>query len=150
MASTFASVYYHVVFSTRDRYPHIGEEIRSPLHEYIAGIIRQARGIPVLVGGTADHVHVLFAMKTEPSLAAMVNKIKANSSKWVHETFPELAKFAWQTGYGVFSVSKSNTGEVTRYIAEQEAHHRRRSFQEELLGLLRKHGVEYDERYIWT
>jgi putative transposase len=124
--------------------------VRPRLHEYIGGIIRQAEGIPVLVGGTADHVHILFAMRTEPSVAAMVGKIKANSSKWVHETFPELSKFAWQTGYGVFSISKSNTQEVERYIANQEAHHRHRSFQDELLGLLRRHGIEYDERYIWA
>jgi putative transposase len=124
--------------------------VRPRLHEYIGGIIRQAEGIPVLVGGTADHVHILFAMRTEPSVAAMVGKIKANSSKWVHETFPELSKFAWQTGYGVFSISKSNTQEVERYIANQEAHHRHRSFQDELLGLLRRHGIEYDERYMWA
>ena len=134
MASTFACVYDHAVFSTRDRYPHIGDAVRSRLHEYIGGIIRQAGGIPVLVGGTVDHVHILFAMRSEPSIAAMVGKIKANSSKWVHETFPELSKFAWQTGYGVFSVSKSNTEDVERYIANQD----------------RKHGVEYDERYMWT
>jgi putative transposase len=103
----------------------------------------------VRVGGAEDHVHILFAMRTEPSIAAMIAKIKANSSRWVHEEFPELSEFAWQTGYGVFSVSKSNTGDVERYITNQEAHHRHRSFQEELLGLLRKHGIEYDERYIW-
>jgi putative transposase len=149
MASTFACVYYHVVFSTKDHYPHINGSIRARLHEYIGGIVRQAGGIPLSVGGTADHIHALFAMRTEPSLAAMVGKIKANSSRWVHETFPELSKFAWQKGYGVFSVSKSNTGRVQQYIDGQEEHHRRRSFREELMGLLKKHGIEYDERYMW-
>jgi len=95
-------------------------------------------------------VHVLFAMRTEPSLAAMVNKIKSNSSKWVRETFPGKSKFAWQTGYGVFSVSASNVDEVKAYIADQAEHHRKRTFQEEFLAFLKKHGVEYDERYVWT
>jgi len=119
------------------------------VHEYIGGIVRQATVIPVVVGGTDDHVHVLFSMRTEPSVAEIVRKIKAGSSKWIHETFPNLRKFAWQSGYGVFSVSKSRTAEVTRYIADQVEHHRRRSFKDEFLGFLEKHGIEYDIRYVW-
>ncbi len=150
MASTFASVYYHVIFSTKDRYPHIADDVAPRLHGYIGGIIHGENGIPIAVGGTADHVHILFAMRTEPSLAAMINKVKSNSSKWMHETFPEKSKFAWQNGYGVFSVSASNVDEVNAYVANQEAHHRKRTFQEEFLAFLKRHGVEYDERYVWT
>ena len=150
MASTLACVYYHVIFGTKDRYPFICDDVGPRLHSYIAGIIRGERGVPIIVGGTADHVHILFAMRTEPSLSAMVNKIKSNSSKWVHETFPDKTEFAWQTGYGVFSVSVSNVDEVKAYIAAQADHHRKRTFQEEYLAFLKKHGVEYDERYLWT
>ena len=150
MASTLACVYYHVIFGTKDRYPFISDDVGPRLHGYIAGIIRGEKGVPIIVGGTADHVHILFAMRAEPSLGAMVNKIKSNSSKWVHEMFPEKTKFAWQTGYGVFSVSVSNVDEVKAYIAAQAEHHRKRTFQEEYLAFLKKHGVEYDERYLWT
>lgn len=150
MSSTFASVYYHVIFSTKDRYPHITDGIAPRLHGYIGGILRGEKAIPIAIGGTADHVHVLFAMRTEPSLATMMRRIKSNSSKWAHETFPEKSKFAWQNGYGVFTVSASNVDDVKAYIASQAEHHRKRTFQEEFVAFLRKHGVEYDERYIWT
>ncbi len=150
MASTFASVYYHVIFSTKDRYPYIADDVAPRLHGYIGGILRGEKGIPIAIGGTADHVHVLFAMRTEPSLATIVNKIKSNSSKWVHETFADKGKFAWQSGYGVFSVSASNVDDVKAYIASQAEHHRRRTFQEEFVAFLKKHGVEYDESHVWT
>ena len=150
MASTLACVYYHVIFSTKDRYPFIDDALRTRLHGYIGAIISGERGVPVAVGGTADHVHVLFAMRTTPSVAAMVNKIKSNSSKWVHETGPAKTKFAWQSGYGVFSVSVSNVDEVKAYVMSQEAHHRKRTFQEEYLAFLTKHNVDYDEKYLWT
>jgi len=149
MASTFVSVYYHVIFSTKDRYPYIADDVAPRLHGYIGGIIRGEKGIPIAVGGTPDHAHILMAMRTEPSLAALINKIKSNSSKWVHETFPDKPKFAWQNGYGAFSVSHSNLARMRAYVRAQNRHHQRMTFQEETRALLEKHGVAYDERYLW-
>jgi REP element-mobilizing transposase RayT len=150
MANTFASVYYHVIFATKDRRPDITHDIRARLYEYIGGTVRGENGVPLMVGGTTDHVHILLAMRTEPSVAAMVKRIKANSSKWIHETFPHKAKFGWQAGYGVFSVSKSNADEVRAYIENQAEHHRKKTFREEFVAFLERHGVEYDERYLPT
>ena len=103
----------------------------------------------LIVNGTPDHVHMLVRMPTLCSVAEMVRVVKANSSRWVHEKWPNHRYFGWQTGYGAFSVSPSNVNAVTKYIAEQEEHHRRTSFQEEFLAFLQKNGVMYDERYLW-
>jgi len=105
------------------------------------------RGTALIINGTADHVHVLARIRPAHSAAQIARVIKTNSSRWVHEK--GHTKFAWQAGYGVFSVSESNVGSVTKYIAAQEAHHQKHSFQEEFLAFLKKNNVAYDERYIW-
>ena len=148
MPSTHLSLHYHVVFSTKDRRPFIAEEWRGRLHEYLGGLIRHADGIPEAIGGIADHVHLLAGLRATHSLATFVQDIKQNSSKWIHEAI-SVKNFAWQQGYGAFTVSVSNCGAVKEYIAQQAEHHRSKTFQEEYRALLKKHDVEYDEQYLW-
>ncbi len=149
MAHTFTNLLIHVVFSTRLREPTIGDAIRSDLQSYIGGILRELRSTPIAIGGTRDHVHLLTRLPADLALADCLRVLKTNSSRWVKEKWPERRSFAWQAGYGAFSVSASNRANVIRYIQEQEQHHRKISFQDEFLALLRKHGVEFDEHYIW-
>jgi len=120
---------------------------RPDLFAYLGGIIREMGGTALMINGTADHVHMLVRVRPAHSPAETVRVAKANSSRWVHEKWN--SDFAWQTGYGVFSVSESNVAGVTRYIAEQEKHHRKLSFQEEYVAFLKRNNVAYDERYIW-
>jgi hypothetical protein len=115
----------------------------------MGGIIRTLDGIALSIGGTADHVHLLTKQPATISMSDLMRTLKTNSSRWVHETWPSESSFAWQTGYGAFSVSQSNADAVREYIANQEAHHRTISFQEEFVRFLKRHGIEYDERYIW-
>jgi|ERR1700722_593712 len=148
MPATHLSLHYHIVFSTKDRYPFIADEWRGRLHEYLGGLIRAAGGVPQVVGGTADHVHLLVGLPAKHALSGFVQDIKQTSSRGIHETIG-VKNFAWQQGYGAFTVSFSNRGPVKEYIADQLEHHRVKSFQEEYLAMLKKHEVEYDERYLW-
>jgi REP element-mobilizing transposase RayT len=148
MAHTFTNLLTHVIFSTKDRLPTVTPEIKPRLLAYMGGIVRSLDGIALAIDGPADHVHLLVKTPATISMADFVRDVKANSSKWVHGTFPR-AGFGWQTGYGAFSVSCSNVEAVREYIEGQEEHHKAVSFQEEFLGFLRRHGIEYDERYIW-
>ena len=136
-----------MIFSTQGRLPLIRPEFRRDLFAYLGGIIREMRGTALIVNGTADHVHVLIRIRPAHSAAEIACVIKANSSGWVREKWSR--DFTWQTGYGVFSVSESNVGAVTKYIADQEEHHKKHSFQEELLAFLNKNNVAYDEKYLW-
>ncbi len=122
-------------------------EIRAELFAYLGGIIREMSGTALIINGTADHVHMLLRIRPVHSSAEIARVVKANSSRWVHEKWN--LKFAWQTGYGVFSVSESNVASVTKYIAEQEEHHQKHSFQDEFVAFLTKNNVAYDESYIW-
>jgi REP element-mobilizing transposase RayT len=138
-----------MVFSTKGREPLLDENILPRLHRYIGGIVRKRGGMMEAAGGTGDHVHLLFRLNADTAIADMARFVKANSSKWISQTFPGKTDFAWQTGYGAFSVSASQAAAVRRYIERQKEHHRRVSFQEEFLDFLEKHGVEYDERFLW-
>lgn len=149
MAHTFTNLLTHVIFSTKNRLPHIDAELKAPLLAYMGGIVRELHGTALTINGTADHVHLLVRLPPTISLADAMRVLKTNSSRWVHEKWPSHSVFAWQTGYGAFSVSQSNIAGLLRYIAEQEQHHRKVSFQEEFLAYLRRHGIDYDERYIW-
>ena len=119
------------------------------LFPYMGGIVRELRGAVLALNGPADHVHLLVEMPAALALADMLRILKTNSSRWVHEQFPEHKGFAWQNGYGAFSVSQSRAGAVCQYIATQQEHHRAVSFQDEFLALLKKHGIAYDPRDVW-
>jgi REP element-mobilizing transposase RayT len=138
-----------MVFSTKNRVPLISPDLAPRLYGYIGGIVGNLGGSLVAAGGMPDHVHLIVSLGKTMSTADTVRTIKSNSSGWVHETFPRMGQFAWQTGYGAFAVSYSNLDDVKRYIAHQEDHHRVRTFQDEFRALLQRHNIEYDERYVW-
>jgi putative transposase len=147
MAHTESDVVLHVIFSTKDRARLITPDVRDDIFSYLGGIVREMGAVAIIIGGTTDHVHILVRIRPAQSPAEIVRVVKTNSSRWVREK--NRRRFAWQTGYGVFSVSESNVPQVSRYIAEQEKHHRKRTFQEEYVAFLKKNNVTYDERYIW-
>ena len=148
MAGTFSRLLYHIVFSTKKRVPFIGPDLRSELYPYIGGIIRQQGGWLLALGGMPDHVHILARLKPVLAVSDLVREVKACSSKWIHERAKPVPDFGWQTGYAVFSVSESNEGVVRRYVQNQENHHRKATFEEELIALLTKHGIEFDPTYL--
>lgn len=145
MAHTYTNLLTHALFSTKDRQPLIRPEMKSDLYAYMGGIINSLRGKPLLINGPKDHVHLLFVLPAILALSDVMEKLKANSSKWVNER-SRRRWFSWQTGYAAFSVSQSKLGEVKAYIKNQEEHHRRLTYQEELAALLIKHGMEIDPR----
>lgn len=149
MANTYLSLYTHIIFSSKERAPIISSEWRRRLWAYLGGIARENGMCALEIGGTADHVHALLSLPATITLAKAVQLLKGNSSKWVNETFSSPARFSWQEGYGAFSVSISHLGRTREYIRDQERHHSSRSFQQEYLAVLKKHGIEYDERYLW-
>lgn len=149
MGHTYSQILIHAVFSTREREPTIHESFRSRLWQYMAGIAKQEFGHAVRIGGIADHLHGLIKLKTDVSLAHAMNRWKSLSSGWVNQTFEPRVKFQWQAGYGAFSVSQSAAERVIHYIDHQAEHHHKMSFQEELISLLERHGIEYDPKTIW-
>ena len=149
MARTYTSLHYHCVFSTKYRQPWITPQYEAQIWDYLGGIAREHMLHPLRIGGIEDHVHLLLGMPPTMTMSKAMQLIKGNSSKWIHETFPQLRAFNWQDGYSAFTVSKSHLNIVTEYIQDQRTHHRDLSFQAELLALLEKHEIEYDERYLW-
>ena len=149
MPHSFASLLVPIVFSTKNRASDLSPQLAARLFPYMAGIVRARKGLPLIVNGPADHVPLLACVCATESMADLLRVVKANSSRWVHEQFPEHEGFGWQAGYGAFTVSGSRAAEVTDYIAAQQEHHRRRSFQDEFLTFLRKHGMAYDVRDLW-
>lgn len=149
MAHTYSNIVIHALFSTKSRHPWLSAEVRSELFPYLGGTVNRLGGQSLTVNGVEDHVHMLFVQPPSMALADMMEKVKANSSGWLKRRWPELEKFAWQTGYAAFSVSKSNAKEVTRYIGGQEQHHRKMTFQEEVVEFLKKHEIAYDPRYVF-
>jgi REP element-mobilizing transposase RayT len=146
---TYTNLIYHIVFSTKERQPLITSTYQARLYDYIGGIIRNQGGISLGINGMADHVHVLAKLRPDKSLSDVLRDLKSNASGWMHEVFPETKDFAWQNGYGAFTVSASQVAKVQDYIARQEKHHQGLSFKREFIGLLRKNGIEYAERYLW-
>ncbi len=149
MPGTYSRLLYHVVFSTKGRVQAIAPAIQQRLYEFIGGIVRGEKGTTYQIGGTRDHVHMLIRWRTEESVATLMRNIKSRSSLWIHQTFGDMKTFAWQTGYGAFTVSQSQTEAVSAYIRNQTEHHRGQSFKDEFVALLRAHNIEYDERYLW-
>ena len=149
MGHTYTHLLNHIVFSTKDRIPYLKRDVQETTFAYIAGIARNIGASDVLINGMADHVHLFGRFPPKLSLSEAVQKIKANSAKWAHDERVLPHSFGWQTGFSAFSVSQSNALDVVRYIEDQEAHHHKMTFQEELIALFKKHRIEYDERYVW-
>ncbi len=146
MSHTYSRTHIHLVFSTKDRRETIPEKMQLRLWAYLAAICKNHKMIAIAVGGTQNHVHILFHLPAALALAKAVQLLKGNSSKWMSE---QGVEFAWQEGYGAFSVSSSVLGRVTEYIRNQETHHRKFSFEDEFRGLLKRHGLEFDPKFIF-
>jgi len=150
MPQSLSAVYIHLVFSTRDRRPLLRDKsTRDTLHSYLGGISKQLDCPPILVGGVEDHIHLLARFGRTITQAEWVKELKRVSNLWLKERGRDYADFEWQGGYADFSVSQSNLEQVKQYIANQEEHHRKIGFQDELRALLRKHEIEWDEKYVW-
>ena len=150
MPQSFSAVYIHLVFSTKDRRPHLrGKETRDSLHAYLGRISKELECPPICVGGVEDHVHLLSRFGRTVTQAEWVKELKRVSNGWLKTQGSDCADFEWQGGYADFSVSKSGLGPVETYIANQAEHHRKMTFQDELRALLRKHEIVWDERYVW-
>ncbi len=149
MANTFTSLHYHVIFSTKHREPWIGRDNEERIWAYLGGIAQQTEIKPLLIGGMEDHIHLLLGLPPSITVSEALKRIKGGSSGWVKENLPGCQGFGWQDGYGAFTVSKSQLSEVEDYIRKQREHHRFKTFQEEYRTFLDKHGITYDERYLW-
>jgi len=148
MSHTYCSSLFHCVFSTRERRDAIVAELQDRLWAYMGGIARENGMTALGVGGTGDHAHLLLSLPSTMAIAEAMRKIKGGSSQWLHESCG-LTGFEWQKGYGAFSVGCSQVDATVAYIAGQKEHHRKRDFQTEFLSILKRHGIEYDPRYVW-
>ncbi|HZY63260.1 MAG TPA: IS200/IS605 family transposase [Edaphobacter sp.] len=147
MPQSLAFILVHLIFSTKDRRPFINDEVRPALHAYLATVARDAGCECFRVGGVADHVHLAVRLSRTTNVADLVKHLKTVSSQWIKTQ--GVKGFAWQHGYAAFSVSPTDIGALVEYIAGQEDHHRKRSFQDELRAFLKRYGIEFDERYVW-
>jgi REP element-mobilizing transposase RayT len=150
MAGKYLSLLVHFTWSTAGREPWIESSMRGDLYSYIGGIMKNKDARLIAAGGMFDHIHLYASLPSTISIADFVVVVKSNSSRWIHEGFSQLRNFAWQEGYGAFSVSKSDEPRVIRYVNDQEKHHQKRTFKQELVALLQKHEIEYDERFLWN
>jgi REP element-mobilizing transposase RayT len=149
MPGTYSQLLLHIVFSTKGRTPLITTKVAERLYPYMGGIVRAEKGVLYDIGGVADHVHLYLRWRPDGAVSDLMRTVKSRSSKWVHDTFPTLNAFAWQEGYSVFSVSKSQEKAVKKYIAGQQEHHKKEDFKSELLRILRAHDIEFDEKYVF-
>lgn len=149
MGQTYTTILLHIIFSTKNRRPTVTPDIRERLHAYMSAVINNDFGYTLRINGPADHVHMLVDARASGSVSDMMRNVKAGSSSWVHETFPSMPAFAWQSGYGAFSMGASQKSRVIEYIDGQEEHHRVKTFQEEFVDVLNRYEIEYDPRYIW-
>ncbi len=147
MSSTYLSLHYHLVFATKNREPLIAAPWRPRLHEYMGGTIRGLGGVAEGIGGMADHVHLLVGLKATHCLADVLRELKKASSLWIRDEL-KILEFAWQEGYAAFTVSATAREPVLRYIANQEEHHRVKSYREEMVQMLKRAGIEFDPRYL--
>jgi putative transposase len=148
MPSTHLSLHVHIVFSTKNREPIILPVWRDRLHAYIGGILRTLQAIPDSVGGVEDHIHLLVGIRANHAVADLVREVKSLSSRWIHEELGQT-RFAWQEGYGAFTISSSEIAALQEYISKQEEHHRARTFQDEYLDFLARQNIGFDEKYLW-
>ena len=150
MSQSLAKIVVHTIFSTKERQPLLRDRaIREEMHHYLGGILTRLDCQPIVVGGVEDHVHLLGSLPRTSAPAAMVKELKRGSSLWLKTKSPDLKDFAWQNGYGIFSIGHSQIESSRRYILGQEEHHRQVSFQDEFRQFLQRYEVKFDERYIW-
>lgn len=147
MPHTYTNLVFHIVFGTHGRIRLIRPEIKAELYAYMGALIKEKGGVPMIINGVEDHVHILLELPPNSSLSDVLRFVKANSSRWMKERFGR--PFAWQKGFGAFSVSRSVVPAISKYILEQEKHHRGRDFQTEFTLLLQKNGVQFDEEFLW-
>ena len=146
---SYVSSYFHCVFSTKERRPLLTPALQERLWPFLGGIAWQNDMKALIVGGVEDDVHILLSLPATMPISKAMQLMKGGSPRWLHETFPDQRLFAWQEKYGAFSVSVSQSDTITEYIRNQREHHRTKTFQEEILALLKKHRIEFDERYLW-
>ncbi|MEA1897884.1 MAG: IS200/IS605 family transposase [Bacteroidota bacterium] len=149
MAQSLAQLYTHIVFSTKNHFPFIKSEIEIELYAYIGGTIKRIGGIPFMINGMDDHIHIFSTLPRTVALSKFVEDIKRNSSRWIKTKGAAYQNFAWQNGYAGFSVSSSKKDTIVRYIANQKEHHKIVSYKEEVLKFLKEYNLDYDERYLW-
>jgi putative transposase len=149
MPQSLSMVIIHIVFSTKDRFAYLDSVIRPHLYAYLATVAHSSNCLTYRVGGTSDHVHFALCLSRTVSIAKLIEELKTSSSIWLKMQQSKLRRFAWQRGYGAFSLKRSDLDNLVAYIDTQEEHHKRKSFQEEYLALLKSHDVQYDERYVW-
>ncbi|MBZ5535694.1 MAG: transposase [Acidobacteriia bacterium] len=150
MSQSLAKSLVHIIFSTKDRFAFLADnDIRSQMHAYLATVFKEYDSASLLVGGVADHAHILRSLSRNYAISEIIKEAKQNSSKWIKTVGGIYAKFYWQKGYGALSVSQSQVAQVKRYILDQPQHHRRVTFQDEFREFLKKYEVPYDERYVW-
>ena len=148
MTHSYRLHYFHLIWSTKERYPHITADVQSRLYPYLGAITQNHSAHLLEIGGMPDHVHLLLQFSDHDKFSHFIRNLKASSSQWIHKNFPHLHNFAWQEGYGSFSVSYSSLKSVQKYIQNQAQHHKTMSFEEEYLKFLKVHGVKYDERFV--
>lgn len=149
MPQSLSYLLTHIVFSTKDRAPVLDPVVSPALHAYLATVARNVDCECFRVGGVADHVHLAVRISRTITMAKLIEELKTSSSKWIKTQSPSLATFAWQRGYGAFSVGPSDLDALLHYIDTQEEHHRTHTFQDEYRAFLKKYGIDYDERYVW-
>jgi REP element-mobilizing transposase RayT len=149
MSQSLAKNLIHLIYTTKGRERLLADNIRGELHRYTAGVLKKYDSPAILINSVEDHIHLLFSLSRNHALCDVVEQAKKGSSKWLKTKGPAYRSFFWQAGYGAFSVSQSNVKQVVRYIERQKEHHRRNSFQEEYREFLKRHEMEYGERYVW-
>ncbi len=147
--STFTNLLFHIIYSTKYRKPTIRRNWQDDLYGYIGGIVRDQKGTLLKIGGVEDHVHLLAKLSPTLAISDVLRRIKSNSSKWINERPDVIRKFEWQSGYAAFSVSESQLPSVVGYIGNQAEHHRKRTFEEEFLAILKKHHINFDMQYVF-
>ena len=149
MPQSLANLLVHIIFSTKDRQPFIKQNIEKQLYSYMVRIFRECDSPAIIIGGTENHVHILFSLSKKYRLSKVIEDIKKSSSKWIKTKRLEYKKFYWQNGYGAFSIGTSGKMATIKYIRNQKEHHRKRTFQAEFVKFLNKYQIKYDERYVW-
>ena len=150
MAQSPSNLLVHIVFSTKEQRPFLQhKDNRERLHRYMNGVCSNQEGPSLMIGGVEDHIRILYRLSRKTAVSDLVGQLKRHSSKWMKSVHPRYAGFYWQSGYGAFSVSASKIDHVGNYIARQEEHHRKRTFKEEYRALLDRHGISFEEAYVW-